>query len=189
MNRRNRILTVAATFAWCAIVIGRASAFEPQYAAQPADGVPTFNKDVAPILFKNCATCHRPGEIAPMSFLTYEEVRPWAKGIRDEVNDGTMPPWHADAPHGSFLNERGLTAAEKATITKWANGGAPKGDPKDLPEVPTFPDGWTVGKPDAVFEMAEPYNLPAEGTIQYEYFYIPTNFTEPKWVQSIEIRP
>ncbi len=124
-----------------------------------------------------------------MSFLTYEEVRPWAKGIRDEVADGTMPPWHADAPHGTFLNERGLTAAEKDTLARWANGGSPKGDPKDLPPVPAFTEGWTLGKPDAVFEMTEPYKLPAEGTIQYQYFYIPTDFTEPKWVKSIEVRP
>jgi mono/diheme cytochrome c family protein len=189
MNRRSRLLTAAAMFAWGAIVTGRGTAIEPQYAAKPAEGVPTFARDVAPILFKNCAGCHRPGEIAPMSFLTYEDVRPWAKAIRDEVGDGTMPPWHADAPHGTFLNERTLTAAEKSTIAKWANGGAPKGDPADLPAIPAYPDGWTVGTPDVVFEMAEPYSLPAEGTIQYEYFYIPTGFTEPRWVKSIEIRP
>lgn len=189
MTPRSRYLTLAATAAWCAIVIGRSSAFDGQYAAPPTAGVPTFTKDVAPILFRNCATCHRPGEIAPMSFLTYEEVRPWAKGIRDEVVDGTMPPWHADAPHGTFLNERRLTEAEKDTIKKWANGGAPKGDPNDMPAVPAFADGWAVGKPDVVFEMPEPYSLPAEGTIQYEYFYLPTNFTEPKWVKSIEVRP
>jgi hypothetical protein len=189
MEPRSRLFTVAATFAWCAIVIGRSSAFEPQYAAGAAEGVPTFTRDVAPILFRNCATCHRPGEIAPMSLLTYEEARPWAKAIRDEVADGTMPPWHADAPHGSFLNERTLTAAERETLVKWANGGAPRGDAKDMPATPAFPEGWTVGTPDAVFEMAEPYTLPAEGTIQYEYFYIPTSFTEPKWVKSIEVRP
>ena len=78
--------------------------------------VPTYTKDVAPILFKNCTACHRPGEIGPMSLLTYEDVRPQAKAIRDEVGEGTMPPWHADAPHGTFLNERGLTDAEKSTI-------------------------------------------------------------------------
>ena len=113
MNRRSRRLTLAASLAWCVIVITRAGAVETQYAAPTASDVPTFAKDVAPILFKNCASCHRPGEIAPMSFLTYEDVRPWAKAIRDEVGDGTMPPWHADAPHGTFLNERRLTAAEK----------------------------------------------------------------------------
>ncbi len=188
MHRRH-MMTAALTLAWCGLVLARGTAFEPQYAQKPETGVPTFAKDVAPILYKTCTECHRPGQIAPMSLLTYEEVRPWAKSIRDEVNDGTMPPWHADAPHGSFLNERRLTAAEKDIIAKWANGGAPKGDDKDLPKVPTFTEGWTVGKPDVVFEMETPYELPAEGTIQYEYFYLPTNFTEPKWVKSIEVRP
>ena len=189
MSRGSRYVTLVATAAWFALIIARGSAYDGQYAARPGEGIPTFTKDVAPILLKNCAGCHRPGEIAPMSLLTYEEARPWAKAIRDEVGDGTMPPWHADAPHGTFLNERGLTADEKAVLVKWANGGAPKGDPKDMPPVPAFPEGWAAGKPDLVFEMAEPYKLPADGTIQYEYFYIPTNFTEPKWVKSIEVRP
>jgi hypothetical protein len=155
----------------------------------PDKNVPTFSKDVAPIVYKNCAGCHRPGEIAPMSLLTYEDARPWAKAIRDEVGDRNMPPWHTDAPRGTFHNERILTDNERNTLIAWANGGAPKGDPKDLPPVPAFPEGWSVGKPDAVFEMEQAYNVPADGVIQYEYFYIPTNFTEPKWVKSIEVRP
>ncbi len=189
MHRRSLRFTLAISLAWFVIVFARTGAIEAQYAAPAASDVPTFSKDVAPILFKNCASCHRPGEIAPMSLLTYEDARSWAKAIRDEVLDGTMPPWHADAPHGTFLNERRLTDAEKDILKKWANGGAPKGDVNDMPPVPDFPEGWTVGTPDAVFEMTEPYQLPAEGTIQYEYFYIPTNFTEPKWVKSIEVRP
>ena len=100
-----------------------------------------------------------------------------------------MPPWHADAPPGTFHNERLLSDADRATLVAWANGGAPKGDPAALPPTPTFPEGWSVGKPDVVLEMADAYKLPADGTIEYEYFYIPTNFTEPKWVKSIEIRP
>jgi hypothetical protein len=189
MNRRSRTLTLAATVVWCATVIAGGGAADGQYANKPADGVPTFARDVAPILYNNCVTCHRPGEIAPMSLLTYAEARPWAKAIRDEVTDGTMPPWHADAPHGTFSNERSLTDAEKDTIRKWANGGAPQGDPKDMPAMPSFAEGWSVGKPDVVLEMPEEYKLPADGTIQYEYFYIPTNFTEAKWVKSIEVRP
>ncbi|HVL67735.1 MAG TPA: hypothetical protein VM364_10765 [Vicinamibacterales bacterium] len=186
---RSRVWTLGATLAWCAVVLVRGSAFEPQYASKPNAATPTFTKDVAPILYKNCIECHRPGQIAPMSFLTYEEARPWARSIRDEVLDGTMPPWHADAPHGTFLNERRLTDAEKDTLAKWANGGAPRGDDKDMPALPPMTEGWTLGKPDVVFQMEKPYALPAEGVIQYEYFYIPTNFTEPKWVKSIEVRP
>jgi hypothetical protein len=100
-----------------------------------------------------------------------------------------MPPWHADAPPGTFLNERRLTAAEKDILSRWANNGAPEGDPKDIPPVPVFTEGWTIGKPDAVVTMADPYDVPARGTIEYQYFSVPTNFTEDKWIQAIEIRP
>jgi hypothetical protein len=144
---------------------------------------------VAPILYKNCASCHRPGEVAPMSLLTYKDARPHARAIRAEVRDGNMPPWHADAPHGTFLNERGLSDAEKDVLIRWAGNGAPEGDPKDLPAAPTFAEGWSIGAPDVVLQMAEDYAVPATGTVQYEYFTIPTNFTEPKWLQAIEVRP
>ncbi|MBA3295579.1 MAG: thiol-disulfide isomerase [Acidobacteria bacterium] len=189
MTRSARFFVLAAALAWATAVLVRGAGADGQYAAKPPAGVPTFTKDVASILFKNCTQCHRPGEIAPMSLLTYEDARPWAKSIRDEVSDGTMPPWHADAPHGTFLNDRRLTSAEKEVVTKWVSAGAPKGDPKDMPPAPAYAEGWTLGKPDAVFEMTEAYRLPADGTIQYEYFYVPTNLTEPKWVKSIEIRP
>src|SRR5262249_11804681 len=92
---------------------------------------PTFSKDVAPILFKNCASCHRPGEIAPMSLLTYENARPWAKSIRERVAVGDMPPWHASQPSGTFSNDRRLTDAEKDTLIRWADAGAPRGETKD----------------------------------------------------------
>src|SRR5262245_61924953 len=98
------------------------------HAAGAQTTTPTFSKDVAPILYKNCTSCHRPGEIAPMSLLTYKDARPRAKDIRDEVSEGHMPPWHADAPDGTFLNERHLTAAEKNTLLAWVANGAPRGD-------------------------------------------------------------
>ena len=150
---------------------------------------PTFSKDVAPILYRNCVACHRPGESAPMSLLTYAEARPWARAMTRRVTEGSMPPWHADAPGGTFENERRLTAEEKALISRWADAGAPEGDPKDLPARPAFADGWNIGTPDAVFQMTEDYAVPAKGTIEYEYFTIPTNFTEAKWLQAIEVRP
>ena len=154
-----------------------------------ADRTPTFTHDVAPILYANCVTCHRPGEIAPMSLITYQETRPWARSIANKVRDGVMPPWHADAAPGTFSNERRLGAAEKDLLERWAAAGAPEGDPKDLPARPAFTDGWRLGKPDAIFEMTEDYTVPARGTIQYENFYIPTNFTEAKWLKGIEARP
>jgi hypothetical protein len=150
---------------------------------------PTFSKDVAPILYKNCVTCHRPGEMAPMSLITYDQVRPYARAIRQRTELGTMPPWHAEAPTGTFSNERKLTMAEKAILTRWSDNGAPQGDPKDMPAVPVFPQGWTIGTPDAVIAMSQPYEVPASGTINYQYFTAPTNFTEDKWIQAIEIRP
>ena len=158
----------------------------PRAAAQ---SVPTFTRDVAPILYRNCVQCHRAGEIAPMSLMTYAEVRPWARAIRKATTERVMPPWHADAPEGTFENERRLTAAEKDTLARWAGGGAPHGDPADLPAAPAFVDGWRLGTPDTVFEMQEDYAVPATGTVEYEYFYIPTNFTEAKWLKAIEVRP
>lgn len=124
-----------------------------------------------------------------MSLLTYEDARPYAKAIRDEVGEGHMPPWHADAPAGTFENERRLTDDEKKTLLAWAAGGAPKGNSKDLPSPPEYPEGWTIGKPDLILEMQEDYKIPANGTVNYEYFYIPSNFTEAKYVHAVEVRP
>ena len=150
---------------------------------------PTFTKDVAPILNRNCVVCHRAGDIAPMSLLSYEEARPWAKSIKAQVAAGKMPPWHATEPHGTFSNDRRLTAEEKQTLVAWVDGGSPKGDVKDLPPAPTFAEGWEMGKPDIVLSMAKPYPVPASGTIRYQYVQIPTGFTEDKWVQALEVRP
>ncbi len=150
---------------------------------------PVFSKDVAPILYRHCATCHRPGDIAPMPLLTYEQVRPWAKSIREKVSLGQMPPWHATQPRGTFLNDRRLTDAEKDTLIRWAKDGAPQGDPKDLPPTPTFTEGWEIGAPDVILSMAKSYEVPPSGTINYQYFTVPTNFNEDKWVQAIEVRP
>ena len=155
----------------------------------PGGAAPTYSRDVAPILFRNCVSCHRAGEIAPMSLMTFADVRPWARAIDKQVSNGVMPPWHADAPHGTFENERGLSAAEKETISRWAAAGAPQGDPRDLPPAPVFTEGWRIGTPDVIFEMPESYSVPATGTIEYEYFYIPTNWTEAKWLEAIEVRP
>jgi hypothetical protein len=151
--------------------------------------VPTFSKDVAPILYQNCVSCHRPGEIAPMSLLTYADARPWAKSIAEEVETGRMPPWHADAPPGTFHAERRLSDEQKQTLIGWARNGSPQGDPADLPPAPAFTEGWSIGTPDIVLEMPEAYAVPADGIVNYEYFYIPTNFTEPTWIQAVEVRP
>ena len=129
----------------------------------PSAAAPTYSKDVAPILFAQCTTCHRPGEIAPMSLLTYKDARPWARSIAAKVADGTMPPWHADPAYGQFSNERRLTAAQKDTIATWVAAGAPEGDAKDLPAAPKYAEGWRIGQPDAVLSMQEDYPIPASG--------------------------
>jgi mono/diheme cytochrome c family protein len=147
----------------------------------------TFNKDVAPILYANCVVCHHPNDIAPMSLLTYKEARPWAAAIRQAVVKRTMPPWHADPNVGEFVNDPRLTDAEIATIEAWAKTGAEEGDPKDLPTVPVFKDAWHI-KPDLVLTIPETV-VPAENQDDYEYIYVPTNFTEDKWIQAGEVVP
>ena len=149
----------------------------------------TFSKDVAPILQKNCQTCHRPGEAAPMSFLTYEQVRPWAKAIRVAVLKRQMPPWHADPHYGTWRNDRSLSQSDIDTVVAWVNSGAPQGDPRDLPPPAQFEDGWRIGKPDVEIGMAKPFAVPSTGVMDYQHFTVPTHFAEDRWVQVAEIRP
>lgn len=154
-----------------------------------AADVPTFTKDVAPILYQRCLECHRPGEAAPMSFRDYKEVRPWAKAIRSQVVAKTMPPWDADPKVDNFSNNRSLTEAQIATITKWADGGAPEGNPKDMPKMPEFTAGWQIGKPDMVFDSGVDFKIPAEGVVPYQYFKVDPGFKEDTWIQAVEVRP
>jgi mono/diheme cytochrome c family protein len=158
-------------------------------AAGEGSTTPTFTKDVAPVLYKNCVACHRPGQIAPMSFLSYKEVRPWAKSIREVTLERRMPPWFADPHYGEFINDRRLSQKEIDTLVAWVDSGAKQGDPKDLPPVPQFPDQtWSIGQPDAVLSMTEEASVPAEGVVPYRFYVVPTNFTEDKYVQAAEIR-
>jgi len=158
-------------------------------AADTGKGGVSYTKDVAPILFKNCVTCHRSGEIGPMSLLSYSETRPWAKAIKEAVRTRQMPPWYADPNYGHFINDTRLPQSEVDTIVKWVDAGAPQGNAADMPPTPKFTEGWVLGKPDAVIEMPEAFDVPAEGVIPYKYFTAKTNFTEDKWVRGVEIRP
>jgi hypothetical protein len=149
----------------------------------------TFTKDVAPILYTKCATCHRPGEMAPMSLINYKEVRPWAKSIREKVVSREMPPWFADPNHGEWANDASLTPAQIETIRAWVDTGAKEGDLKQLPVAPKFADSeWKFGKPDVVLSMTEEASIPADGSVAYRYYVIPTNFTEDKYVQFAQIK-
>jgi mono/diheme cytochrome c family protein len=157
--------------------------------ASPAPREVTFARDVAPILFANCAYCHRPGEVAPFSLLSYKDARPWAVSIKKAVSTRQMPPWNADPHYGSFRDPRRLTDQEIATIIGWVDGGAKEGNPSDTPALPTFSDGWQIGEPDLVLTMTEPVKIQASGTIPY--LTVPTNyeFPEDTWIQAIEVRP
>src|SRR5215510_15115449 len=130
--------------------------------ASAAD-VPTFNKDIAPILYQHCATCHRPGEVAPFSLLTYQDAAKRASLIAAVTERRYMPPWKAESGYGVFADERRLTDAEIATIKEWAASGAPEGNPADKPPLPAFPDGWQIGKPDRIFNLSSKFVWAADG--------------------------
>lgn len=149
---------------------------------------PTFNKDVLPVLQKNCQGCHRPGEIGPMPLLTYEGVRPWAKAIRQSVATGKMPPWFADPKYGHFANDRRLNPDDVRTIEAWVDAGAPEGDAKDKPAPVRWTEGWNI-RADEIFQMPDAFKVPATGNLDYIYIVLPTGFTKDTWVTAAEVRP
>jgi len=153
-----------------------------------APAAPTFSKDAAPILFKHCAGCHRPNDIAPFSVLEYKAARPWAKAIKASVASGKMPPWFADPNHGQFSNDARLSRREIETLTAWADAGAPEGNAADLPAKPVFTEGWQLGKPDIEIDIGENHQV-TPGEDAYEHFVVPTNFKEGRWIRAAEIKP
>jgi hypothetical protein len=179
-------LPAAVLLSLCGLLMGTAATSDT---APPPPGRTTFYKDVLPILQNNCQSCHRAGEVAPMSLMTYEDARPWAIAIKMAVLTQKMPPWYADPQYGHFSNERKLTPQQIKTLVTWVDGGAQPGDPKDAPQPVKFVDGWNIGVPDRVIEMPIAYNVPAEGTVDYQYMVIPGGFTQDTWVKAAEIRP
>src|SRR6516165_9579398 len=168
-----------------------AMAFAVAASAADISGTITFNKDVLPILQKNCQGCHRPGNIAPMSFLTYESTRPWAKAIKAAVITRKMPPWFADPRYGHFENDPSLKAREIDTIAKWADSGAPKGDDKDAPPPLQWAGNGWITKPDVILK-GMPYTVPAapvRNVIEWMTLITPSGFTKDTWVTSVEIKP
>ncbi|PYS08892.1 MAG: thiol-disulfide isomerase [Acidobacteria bacterium] len=181
-RRAASCFTILLAVAVCALLNARAQ--------EPNSPPPTFSKDVAPILQKHCQTCHRPGEAAPFSMLTYRDTKPWASTIKMVVTQKIMPPWYADPQYGHFSNERSLSPAEIRKLVTWVNGGAQEGDPKDMPPpVKEFVEGWGIPQPDMVFQLPKPFSVPAAGVIEYQYVIVPTGFKEDKWVQMLEVRP
>jgi Leucine-rich repeat (LRR) protein len=149
----------------------------------------TYARHVAPILQERCAGCHHPGTAAPFSLLTYDDARDWSEMIREVVVQRRMPPWRADPRYGKFRNDLHLSPDQIDTLVAWIDRGTPFGDKKDLPQPRQFADGWINGKPDIVLKMPREYTVQATGTVEYQYFVTPTNFTEDVWVQASEARP
>ena len=149
----------------------------------------SYYKDVEPILMDHCQNCHRSGEIGPMPLMTYEQARPWAKAMKNSVATRRMPPWFADASVGHFANDRSMSQVEIDKIGAWADSGTPAGDPKSRRAAKAFVEGWNIPAPDVVLSMKEPFPIPANSKIDYQYIIIPTGFTEDKWVNMVEARP
>ena len=161
--------------------------------AQPADPQgPTFANDIAPILYESCVTCHRPGQIAPMSLINYQEVRPWARSIKNKVESRAMPPWHLDRRIGiqEFKNDPSLTDAQIATIVRWVDNGAPQGDPANTPTPPEFApaDAWQIGEPDVVVRFPD-YTVPAAGPDIFGNMFAEFGLEEDRYITSIQTRP
>lgn len=149
----------------------------------------TFHRDVARLLQKRCVECHHDGQVAPFALTDYDEVVGWAEMIREVVSEGRMPPWLASPAHGRFKNDPTLSKAEKQLLFRWIDAGCPEGDPADAPPPVAFAEGWTMSEPDQVFYMSEkPYKVPAEGTVQYQYYVVDPGFTEDRWIAEAEVR-
>ena len=161
----------------------------PGFQAQKTEAIVTFNRDIAPIIFHSCSTCHRPGEAAPFSLLTYSDVKRHARQIADITRSRAMPPWLPEPQELKFADEQRLSDAEIDRITKWVEQGEVEGDAKDLPPAPKFVEGWRLGKPDMVLTASKPLTLPPSGTDTYWNFIFPVPIHGTRWVKAIEIRP
>ena len=177
-------LRIAAAMAAAVTLAADTAAIERRATSSTA----TFNKDVLPILQKNCQSCHRPGQAAPMPLLNYASARPWAKAIKAAVITRKMPPWYADPRFGHFTNDRSLKQSDIDTIVNWVDHGSAPGDPKGAPPpIDWPPDGWQI-QPDVIVH-GPAYDVPARGIIEWTWVVIPSPFQEDTWVTSVEVRP
>ncbi len=156
--------------------------------AQPSPTKVTYSREIASLLDRRCVSCHRPGQIGPFSLATYPGAASRASSIAEAVEDGRMPPWHASPAHGQFANDARLTDEEKKQVLDWVEGGCPEGNPADLPRPIDRPDGWTIPRPDLVVSMPEPFHVPAEGVVDYQFFEVDPGFEQDRWVEAAEIR-
>ena len=193
MSMRNLAMSAASAVAAAGALVALST---PLMAASLTNRPITFTKDIAPILQEKCQNCHRKGEMAPMSLVTYDETRPWAKAIKERVVTRQMPPWHLDKTVGiqKYQNDISLSDDQISVIAHWVDAGAPQGDPKDMPAPKEWPknDGWQLaaqfGAPDFVLKSAE-YTMPAKGQDQWFRPVTPIPVTEPRWVRAVEMRP
>lgn len=153
-------------------------------------GEVTYSNQIARILQDRCVECHREGEIAPFPLTSFDEVLGWGEMINEVVQERRMPPWYANPEHGTFSNDASMTDEEKELLASWVANGQPEGDPADLPEPREWASGWGIPEPDAVFEMDDkPFQVPADGVVDYQYFTVDPGFTEDKWIRCVEARP
>jgi cytochrome c553 len=146
----------------------------------------TWSEQVAPLLYEKCATCHRPGQTAPMSLLTYDDARPWAKSIRKVTHERVMPPWFANPEHGEFVEDPRLSDQEIQMLANWVEAGAPAGDLSKAPAPPTFASGWVSGEPDVIFTM-EPFEITDDMEDHYQWVQVDNHLNEDRWIKSMEV--
>jgi hypothetical protein len=166
-------------------LIGHAGALH----SEPSQPVPTYSKDIAPIVFNHCSTCHRPGQVAPFSLLTYSDAAKRAQLIGYMTESRLMPPWKPTPGFGDFKNANFLSDEEIQTIKHWVEASAPQGNPADLPAAPKFQDGWQLGQPDLILKMPQAFQVPAEGEDIYQCFVLPLNLPNGANVAAVEIHP
>jgi hypothetical protein len=154
-----------------------------------ADSPPTFTKDVAPILFQHCASCHRPNEVGPFPLLTYADAKKRARQLAEVTAQRVMPPWKPVKGHGEFLYDRSLRDDQIAVFQKWYQAGMPEGDAADLPPRPKFPEGWHLGPPDLILKVEKPFRIPAEGDDLYVHFVLPTGLTKDQPFRAVQVLP
>ena len=158
-------------------------------AAAASGATPTFNRDIAPILYEQCAGCHRPGEVAPFALLTYQDAAKRASLIATVTGSRYMPPWKAEPGYGHFQDERRLSDKQIELIRNWAKNGAPEGDAADKPAPPKFASGWLAGKPDTVLSMSQPFDVPGDGEDVFQCFVLPLEGDAAQAVKTVEFHP
>ncbi len=188
--RRTIALSSAFVLVWGAVAVAdERSSGNDQSAAHPAAGVVTFNRDIAPLVFRHCVACHRPGEVAPFALVTYRDVSKRAEQILDVIERRNMPPWKPLDGHEAFANGRRLAVEEIALVRRWVADGATEGNAADLPAEPVFATGWQLGKPDLVITLDEPVSVPSTGRDIYLNLVLPLDVPKGKYLKAAEFRP